>query len=261
MLHILDINPGPNTRASHRRDGGRKKWERERESVCQEAHSFCWAPSGSGKVDKQWRELHPISSLKPEQTHARHNASPPILCHVPSIVTDWVLSIVGQILSRSVRQTKAEGKRTKKKNRWKLQATMRKTNEMMAESHPSTQLRPTAFNLVKPAQNHSNLLQWADRRNQTVNPTLKGSYCWIKWVDIRVRSTVPPRLYGRALFKKAHLHSFSLWDELGGNVSCCSSWFGIPCHLFRPFWHALYYSRVGIFIIPYGDIVLVESQT
>lgn len=104
----------PERTTGEKRIGGWRK-ARAKDGDCQEAHSFSWVPSGSGKVDKQWRELHSISFPKPEQTHSHHNARAPqplIPCRVPSIVRDWVLSIVGQILSRSVRQTKG-GERTK----------------------------------------------------------------------------------------------------------------------------------------------------
>ena len=151
--------------------------------MCQEAHSFCWAPSGSGKVDKQWRESHPISFLKPEQTHARHNVqapSPPILCSAPSIVRDWVLSIVGQILSRSVRQTKGRGQN---KNGGELQATMRNTNEMMAGSHSSTRPRLTPFNLVKSAlkSKQSPLVSWQRKQwDSQSHPKRKLLWNWMR---------------------------------------------------------------------------------
>lgn len=49
---------------------GRKEWERE----CVEKHILSGECHLEVKVDKQWRELHPISFLKPEQAHTCHNA-------------------------------------------------------------------------------------------------------------------------------------------------------------------------------------------
>lgn len=159
----------------------REVWK---EGVCQEPHSFCWVPSGSRKVDKQWCETHPISFLKPEQTHARHNAwapLPPILRCVPSIVRDWVLSIVGQILS-STRRTKGRGE-NKKKNGGEMQATMRNTNENMAGSHPSTRSGPTLFNLVKSApksKQSPSVSQQSKESDSQFCPKRKLVRCWMR---------------------------------------------------------------------------------
>lgn len=61
---------------------GRKKKEWERECLWRNTF-FLVSAIWKLKVDKQWRELHPISFLKPEQAHTCHNA-------LGSITTDPV---------------------------------------------------------------------------------------------------------------------------------------------------------------------------
>lgn len=222
--------------------------EGEKERVCQEAHSFCWAPSGSGKVDKQWRESHPFSFLKPEQTHMHYNAwapSPPILCCTPSIVRDWVLSIVGQILRRSVRQTKGRGE---KKNGGELQATMRNTNEMMAGSHPSTRPGLTPFNLVKsaPKSKHSPLVSWQRKESDSQShPKRKLLWNWMRGYGGMQHCARHADYYswGTLLyFKKSICIHSACKRSSGATLAAAPAAFEFLTIFFRPFWHAIYYS-------------------
>lgn len=77
MLHILDQKPGPHAEKSHGRFAGKDEGWKKKVGVCVRALRntvFLVSAIWKLKVDKQWRELHPISFLKPEQAHSGHNA-------------------------------------------------------------------------------------------------------------------------------------------------------------------------------------------
>lgn len=166
----------------------RKEWgKREVEKgECQEAHSFCWAPSGSGKVDKQWRELHPISFLKPEQTHTHHNAwapSPPIQClacckHCQGLglINHWPDTEQKRDANKKRGENKIEGSC---KQQWETQMRW-----WLGAIHPRVP-GLTLFNLVKsvPKSKKSPPVSWQGR-NETVNLTKKGSCCGTERGDV-----------------------------------------------------------------------------
>lgn len=73
--------------------------------------------------------------------------------------------------------------REQKKNGGEMQATMRNTNENMADSHPSTRSGPTLFNLVKSApkskQSPSVSRQSKESDSQS-RPKRKLVRCWMR---------------------------------------------------------------------------------
>lgn len=207
--------------------------------MCKEAHSFCWAPSGSGKVDKQWRELHPISFLKPEQRHAHHNAwapSPPIQC-LACCKHCQGLGLINRWPDTEPKREANKG-RGENKNGGELLATMRNTNKMMAGSHPSTRPGLTLFNLVKsaPKSKQSPPVSWQRKQSDSQSHTKRKLLLnWMRGYGGMQHCARHADYYswGALLYlKKVHLHSLSLQEELQGNISCCSCCFWIPHHIF-----------------------------